>query len=132
VIGLIIITGLNKTNSARWKSNTMNNYEDKTRSSLHTEQVYYLPYPCKKQIAWWVVHKVNPHERFYTPGDVGYHDTLMLDDDVDEVYQEEELLASFIIDLGAELDDLVIYAIDIQMHVCEVNTETNKEKSSIA
>jgi hypothetical protein len=132
VIGLIIITGLNRTNSARWKSNTMNNYGDMTRSSLHTEQVYYLPYPCKKQIAWWVVHKVNPRERFYTPGDVGYHDTLMLDDDVDEVYQEEELLASFIIDLGAELDDLVIYAIDIQMHVCEVNTETNKEKSSIA
>jgi hypothetical protein len=23
-------------------------------------QVYYLPYPCEKLSAWWVVHKVNP------------------------------------------------------------------------
>jgi hypothetical protein len=53
------------------------------------EQVYYLPYPCEKLSAWWVVHKVNPGEWLHTPGDAGYHDTLTLDDDVDEVYQEE-------------------------------------------
>jgi hypothetical protein len=53
------------------------------------EQVYYLPYPCEKLSAWWVVHKVNPCEWLHTPGDAGYHDTLTLDDDVDEVYQEE-------------------------------------------
>jgi hypothetical protein len=31
----------------------------------------------------------------------------MFDDDVDEVYQEEELTPSFIVDPGAGLDDLV-------------------------
>jgi hypothetical protein len=31
-------------------------------------------------------------------GDAGYHDTLTLDDDVDEVYQEEELSPSFVVD----------------------------------
>jgi hypothetical protein len=44
---------------------------------------------------------VNPHEWLYTPGDVGYHDTLTLDDGIDEVYQEEELLASFVVEPGA-------------------------------
>jgi hypothetical protein len=65
------------------------------------KQVYYLSYPCKKLSVWWVVHKVNPHEWLYTPGDVGYHDTLTLDDGIDEVYQEEELLASFVVEPGA-------------------------------
>jgi hypothetical protein len=81
------------------------------------KQVYYLSYPCQKQSAWWVVHKVNPCEWLYTPGDVGYHDTLMLDDDVDEVYQEEEMSPSFIVDPGAGLDDLVGDADDIEMPV---------------
>jgi hypothetical protein len=40
-----------------------------------------------------------------------------LDDDVDEVYQEEELPPSFVIDPGAGLDDLVGDADDIEMHV---------------
>jgi hypothetical protein len=64
------------------------------------KQVYYLPYPCKKMSVWWVVHMVNPHEWLYTPGDVGYHDTPTLDDDVDEVYREEELTVYFITELG--------------------------------
>jgi hypothetical protein len=51
------------------------------------EQVYYLPYPCEKLSAWWVVHKVNPGEWLHTLGDAGYHNTLTLDVDVDEVYQ---------------------------------------------
>jgi hypothetical protein len=67
------------------------------------EQVCYLPYPCEKLSAWWVVHKVNPRERLHTPGDTRYHDTSTLDDDVDEGYQEEELTPSFIIDPGAGL-----------------------------
>jgi hypothetical protein len=67
----------------------------------HNEQVYYLPYPCQKLSAWWVVHKVNPRERFHTPGDAGYDNTPTLDDDVNEVYQEEELPPSFIVDHGA-------------------------------
>jgi hypothetical protein len=71
----------------------------------------------RKLSAWWVVHKVNPREQLHTPGDVVYHDTLTLDDDVDEVYQEEELPPSFIIDPGAGLDDLVGGNDDIEMHV---------------
>jgi hypothetical protein len=46
-----------------------------------------------------------------------YHDTPMFDDDVDEVYQEEELPPFFIVDPGAGLDDLVGDADDIEMHV---------------
>jgi hypothetical protein len=65
------------------------------------EQVYYLSYPCQKLNAWWVVNKVKPHERLHTLSDVGYHDTPMLDDGVDEVYQEEELPPFFIVDPGA-------------------------------
>jgi hypothetical protein len=50
--------------------------------------VYYLSYPCQKLNACWVVYKVNPREWLHTPGDAEYHDTMTLDDDVDEVYQE--------------------------------------------
>jgi hypothetical protein len=81
------------------------------------KQVYYLSCPCQKLNAWWVVHKVNPREWLHTPCDTGYHDTLTLDDDVDEVYQEEELPPSFIVDPGAELDDLVGDADDIEMPI---------------
>jgi hypothetical protein len=81
------------------------------------KQVYYLSYPYQKLSAWWVVHKVNPLEWLRTPGDAGYHNTPTLDDDVDEVYQEEELPPSFIVDPSAGLDDLVRDADDIEMHV---------------
>jgi hypothetical protein len=40
-----------------------------------------------------------------------------LDDNVDAVYQEEELPPSFIVDPGAGLDDLVGDAGDIEMPV---------------
>jgi hypothetical protein len=66
--------------------------------------------------AWWVVHKVNPCEWLHTPGDAGYHGTVMLDDDVDEVYQEE-LPPSFVVDPGVGLDNLVGDADDIEMPV---------------
>jgi hypothetical protein len=78
------------------------------------ELVYYLSYPYQKMNAWWVVHKVNPCEWLHTPGDAGYHDTLMLDDDV---YQEEELPPSFIVDPSAGLNDLVGDADNIEMPV---------------
>jgi hypothetical protein len=79
--------------------------------------VYYLSLPCQKLNAWWVVYKVNPHEWLHTLRDAGYHDTLTLDDDVDEVYQEEELSPSFAVDPGAGLDDLVGDADDIEMPI---------------
>jgi hypothetical protein len=78
------------------------------------ELVYYLSYPYQKMNAWWVVHKVNPCEWLHTPGDAGYHDTLMLDDDV---YQEEELPPSFIVDPSAGLNYLVGDADNIEMTV---------------
>jgi hypothetical protein len=92
------------------------------------ERVYYLPYPCEKLSAWWVVHKVNPHERLYTLGNAGYHGTLTLDDDIDEVYQEEELSTSFIINPSAGLDDLVRDVDDIQMHVVKRKRKPLKKK----
>ena len=54
------------------------------------EQVYYLPYPNQKLHAWWVVYKVNSHERVYTPRHAGYC-ASQFDEEVDEVFQEEEL-----------------------------------------
>ena len=78
------------------------------------EQVYYLPYPCENLSAWWVVHKVNPRERLYTPGVAGYHDTRALDGEIDEVYQDEELPASFVVEPGPGLDNLVGDIDDIQ------------------
>jgi hypothetical protein len=41
----------------------------------------------------------------------------MLDDDVDEIYQEEELPPSFAIDPCADLDDLVGDVDDIEMPI---------------
>jgi hypothetical protein len=67
------------------------------------KQVYYLKYTCQKLAAWWVVYKVNPRERLYTPTDVAYH---FDDKHVDEIYQEE-LPTSFVIEPCAVLDSLV-------------------------
>jgi hypothetical protein len=81
------------------------------------EQVNYLSYPYQKLSAWWVVHKVNPREWLHTLSATAYHDTLMLDVDVDEVYQEEELPPSFVVDPSAGLDGLVGGADDIEMPI---------------
>jgi hypothetical protein len=70
------------------------------------KQVYYQTYPWQKLNAWWVLHKVNPREWLHTLGDAGYHCTPMLDDDIDEVYQEEELPPSFIIKSCTRIDDI--------------------------
>jgi hypothetical protein len=76
------------------------------------EQMHYLPYTCKKLSALWVVHKVNPREWLYTLADVGCHDTSVLCGEVDEVYHEEELPTSFIIEPGLGLNVLVVVAND--------------------
>jgi hypothetical protein len=47
---------------------------------------------------------VNPCERLYTPTDTAYH---FDDEQVDEIYQVEELSTSFVIEPGAALDSLV-------------------------
>jgi hypothetical protein len=73
---------------------------------------------------------VNPHEWLHTLSDAGYHDTSTLDDDIDEVYQEEELSSSFIIDPGAGLDELVGDADDIEMLVVKRKWKPIKKKFS--
>jgi hypothetical protein len=50
------------------------------------------------------VYKVNPHELLYTPTEDAYH---FDDEHVDEIYQEEELSNSFVVEPGASLDSLV-------------------------
>jgi hypothetical protein len=92
------------------------------------EQVYYLSYPCEKLSAWWVVHNINPCEWLYTPCIAGYHDNPTLHEEVDEIYQEEELLATFVVDPSTRLDNLVWWYIDYS----KAETKTNQEKSLMA
>jgi hypothetical protein len=108
----------------RWRGSTAIGHQ--------VEQVYYLPYPCEKLSTWWVVHKVNPLEWLYTPGDARYHGTPTLNDDVDEVYQEEELPTSFVVDPGAWFDDLVGDTYDIQMLVVKQKWKPIKKKVRFA
>jgi hypothetical protein len=71
---------------------------------------------------------VNPREWLHTPCDAGYHDTLMLDDDIDEAYQEEKLPTSFIVDPDAGIDDLVGDADDIEMPIVVKRKRKLKKK----
>jgi hypothetical protein len=96
------------------------------------EQVYYLPYPCEKLSAWWIVHKVNPREWLHTPCDASYHDIPTLDDDIDKVYQKEKLSPSFVIDPGAGLDDLVGDVNDVEMPVVKRKQKSIKKKVWLA
>jgi hypothetical protein len=74
------------------------------------EHVYYLKYPCQKLAAWRVVYKVNPREWLQTPTNVVYH---FGDEQVDEIFQEEELSTSFVIKPSASLDSLVGDGVDV-------------------
>jgi hypothetical protein len=74
------------------------------------EYVYYLSYLCQKLAAWWVVYKVNPHEWLHTLTNATYH---FDDEQVDEIYQEEELSTSFVIEPDAALDSLVGDGVDV-------------------
>jgi hypothetical protein len=79
------------------------------------EQVYYMPYPCEKLCAWWVVYRVNPHERLHTPDDSGYHENQVPAGEVDDVYQDDELPCSFNINPDLALNSLVGDANDITL-----------------
>jgi hypothetical protein len=50
------------------------------------------------------VYKVNPREWLYTHTNAAYH---FDDKHVDEIYQEEELPTSFVVEPGVALDSLV-------------------------
>jgi hypothetical protein len=69
------------------------------------DQVYFSTYPCKKLSTWRVVYNVNPRECLYTPGEDEYQFDHL--EQVDEVFQEEELPISFHIDPAPTLDSLV-------------------------
>jgi hypothetical protein len=77
------------------------------------EQVYYMSYPCEKLTAWWVVYRVNPHERLHTHDDSGYHENQVPAGEVDEVYQDDELPCSFNIDPELALNSLLDDANDV-------------------
>jgi hypothetical protein len=50
------------------------------------------------------VYKVNPHEQLQNPTDLDYH---LDDEEVDQIYQEEELSTSFVIEPSVALNSLV-------------------------
>jgi hypothetical protein len=50
------------------------------------------------------VYKVNPCEWLYTPINSAYHFDV---EQVDEIYQEDELPTSFVVEPSATLDSLV-------------------------
>jgi hypothetical protein len=77
------------------------------------EQVYYMLYPCEKLSAWWVVYRVNHRERLHTPDNSGYHENQVPVGEVDEVYQDDELLCSFNIDPDSTLNFLLDDANDV-------------------
>jgi hypothetical protein len=130
VIDLIVITKLGRISWAWWKSNITNDYRDMTHLSLHTRssRCIICLIHVKKQSAWWVLHKVNPRKWLHTLEDTGYHGTPTLDDDVDEVYQKEELPPSFVVDPDAALDGLVGDADNIEMSVVKRKWKPIKKK----
>jgi hypothetical protein len=79
----------------------------------HVKQVYYMLYPCEKLSAWWVVYRVTPHERLHTPDDSSYHENQVPAREVDEVYQDDELLCLFHIDPDSTLNSLLGDANDV-------------------
>jgi hypothetical protein len=58
---------------------------------------------------------VNPHERLHTPDDSDYHENQVPAGEVDDVYQDDELLCSFNINPDLALNSLVGDANDITL-----------------
>jgi hypothetical protein len=75
---------------------------------------------------WWVVYRVNPRERLHTLDDSDYHDNHVVAGQVDEIYQDDELLCSFNIDLDSTLNSLFSDANDIT--VPEQRKQTLRKK----
>jgi hypothetical protein len=72
-----------------------------------------MSYPCEKLSAWWMLYRVNPHERLQTPNDSGYHENQVAAGEVDKVYQDDELPSSFNIDPDSTLNSLLGDANDV-------------------
>jgi hypothetical protein len=74
-----------------------------------------MSYQNLKFKAWWVVHKVKTRERLHTPCAAGYQ---FKDEQVDDVYQEEELPTTFTVDEGVALNSLVGDRNDVTTDEC--------------
>jgi hypothetical protein len=100
----------NKYDMVKIKHNSKQLGNDDFILAHQAEQVYCLNYPCQKLAAWRVVYKLNPREWSYTPTDDAYH---FDDEQVDDIYQEEELPTSFIVEPHAALNSLVGDGVDV-------------------
>jgi hypothetical protein len=88
-------------------------------------------YPCEKLSAWWVVYRVNPHKRLHMHDDSGYHQNQVSDGELDEVYQDDELLCSFNINPNLALNSLVGDANDVTLPEQRKQTLRNTKKYKI-
>ncbi len=70
---------------------------------------------------------MNPHEWLHTPDDSGYHENQVPVEEVDEVYQDDELSCSFNINLYLALNSLVGDANDVT--VPEQRKQTLRKKN---
>jgi hypothetical protein len=90
-----------------------------------------MSYPCEKLSAWWVVYIVNPREWLHTPDHSGYHENQVSDGELDEVYQDDELLCSFNINPDLALNSLVGDANDVTLPEQRKQTLRNTKKGKI-
>jgi hypothetical protein len=95
------------------------------------EQVYYMPYPCEKLSAWWVVYRVNPREWLHVPDDSSYHENQVPAREVDVVYQDDELSSSFNIDPDSAINSLLGDANDVTFLEQRKQTLRKKMKHKI-
>ena len=74
------------------------------------KQVYYLPYPCKKEelMGWEVVFKVSPHGKLPMPSDDDYNNIDPVTYEGTFYQEEEDHFGDLEIDIG--LQDLQNYA----------------------
>jgi hypothetical protein len=90
-----------------------------------------MSYSCEKLSVWWVVYRVNPREQLHTPDDSGYHENQVSDGELDEVYQDDELLCSFNINPNLALNSLVGDANDVTLPEQRKQTLRNTKKHKI-
>jgi len=85
-------------------------------------QVYYLSYPCKdKDLSpWWVLYQVAPHG--CVPLNGANDESMSFEHVIHDVYQEDGLDGTFVIDLGEALDSLVSLGSDEITDVVDLET----------
>jgi hypothetical protein len=74
---------------------------------------------------------VNPRERLHTPDDSGYHENQVPVEEVDEVYQDDELPCSFNINPDLALNSLVSNANDVTLREQRKHTIRKTKKRKI-